>query len=109
MTLTFDSVRLLFYRRIFPVRELKLALQIAMGIVIAYFFGSVLSLIFQWYVSAGRCCLSFTKILPSAPIDKYWNREKPGSCVNGDIVLIVPGAINAVLNFLIIALVRRTL
>ncbi|KAI4133647.1 MAG: hypothetical protein LQ341_006147 [Variospora aurantia] len=78
---------LLFYRRIFPVRELKLALQIAMGIVIAYFFGSVLSLIFQ-----------------CAPIDKYWNREKPGSCVNGDIVLIVPGAINAVLNFLIIAL-----
>ncbi|KAL8974748.1 MAG: hypothetical protein Q9197_001010 [Variospora fuerteventurae] len=78
---------LLFYRRIFPVRELKLALQIAMGIVIAYFIGSVLSLIFQ-----------------CAPIDKYWNREKPGSCVNGDVVLIVPGAINAVLNFLIIAL-----
>ncbi|KAL8987445.1 MAG: hypothetical protein Q9177_003341, partial [Variospora cf. flavescens] len=78
---------LLFYRRIFPVRELKLALQIAMGIVIAYFIGSVLSLIFQ-----------------CAPIDKYWNREKPGSCVNGDIVLIVPGAINVVLNFLIIAL-----
>ncbi|KAI4289525.1 MAG: hypothetical protein L6R35_001206 [Caloplaca aegaea] len=68
---------LLFYRRIFPVRELKLALQIAMGIVIAYFIGSVLSLIFQ-----------------CAPVDKYWNREKPGSCVNGDIVLIVPGAIN---------------
>ncbi|KAL8644091.1 MAG: hypothetical protein Q9210_007429, partial [Variospora velana] len=78
---------LLFYRRIFPVRELKLALQIAMAIVIVYFLGSVLSLIFQ-----------------CTPIDKYWHREKPGSCVNGDIVFLVPGAINVALDFLIIAL-----
>lgn len=46
--LTHYLSRLLFYRRIFPVREIKLVLQIAMAIVVAYFVGSLLSSVFQW-------------------------------------------------------------
>ncbi|KAL8955815.1 MAG: hypothetical protein Q9193_006462 [Seirophora villosa] len=78
---------ILFYRRIFPVQELKLALQIAMAVVIAHFLGSILSSLFQ-----------------CTPTDKYWHREKPGYCVNGDTVILIPGALNVVLDFLILAL-----
>ncbi|KAI4110700.1 MAG: hypothetical protein LQ345_006956, partial [Seirophora villosa] len=38
------------------------------------------------------------------PTDKYWHREKPGYCVNGDTVILIPGAVNVVLDFLILAL-----
>lgn len=44
-----DSVSsLAFYRRIFPVQQLKLLLLIATGIVLCYLVGSVLTAIFQW-------------------------------------------------------------
>lgn len=46
--LTHCLSRLLFYRRIFPVREIKRVLQIAMAVVVAYFVGSLLSALFQW-------------------------------------------------------------
>ncbi|KAL8818666.1 MAG: hypothetical protein Q9223_002739 [Gallowayella weberi] len=81
------SPRLLFYRRIFPVREIKLVLQIATAAVVAFFVGSLLASLFQCF-----------------PIDKFWHRDRHGHCVNGNHVILVPGAINAVLDFLIIGL-----
>ncbi|KAI4095728.1 MAG: hypothetical protein LQ344_001445 [Seirophora lacunosa] len=58
-----------------------------MAVVIAHFLGSILSSLFQ-----------------CTPTDKYWHREKPGYCVNGDTVILIPGAVNVVLDFLILAL-----
>ena len=48
----------------------------------------------------GRC---------SQPIHHFWDRAKaePGKCANGDLVQIVPGAINCVLDFFIIMLVSH--
>ena len=44
-----DSISsIAFYRRIFPVQQLKLLLFIATGIVICYFLGSLLTAVFQW-------------------------------------------------------------
>lgn len=46
----------------------------------------------------GRC---------SQPIHHFWDRAGPGKCANGDLVQIVPGAINCVIDFFIIMLVCR--
>ncbi|CAL8584661.1 hypothetical protein XPA_010249 [Xanthoria parietina] len=78
---------LLFYRRIFPVREIKRVLQIAMAVVVAYFVGSLLSALFQ-----------------CTPIHKFWHRDAPGHCVDGNQIILIPGAINTVLDFIIIGL-----
>ena len=45
---------LAFYRRIFPVQQLKLLLMIATGIVLCYFLGSLLTAVFQWYSSTSN-------------------------------------------------------
>lgn len=78
---------LAFYRRIFPVQQLKLLLMIATGIVLCYFVGSLLTAVFQ-----------------CQPIHHFWDRAGPGKCANGDLVQIVPGAVNCVIDFLIIML-----
>lgn len=78
---------LAFYRRIFPVQQLKLLLVAATGIVICYFLGSLLTAIFQ-----------------CQPIHHFWDRAGSGKCANGDLVQIVPGAINCVIDFIIIML-----
>ena len=41
----------------------------------------------------------------SKPVDRYWLRTKPGSCVDGDRLMLIIGGINCVMDFLIIALV----
>lgn len=37
-----------FYRRIFPVQELKLLLFVAVSVVLFYFIGSICVTLFQW-------------------------------------------------------------
>ena len=44
----------------------------------------------------------------STPIHRFWDLTQPGHCVSGDNILLVPGAINCVLDFLIIILVGST-
>lgn len=44
----------------------------------------------------------------SQPIHHFWDRAGPGKCANGDLVQIVPGAINCVIDFLIIMLVSHS-
>ena len=41
---------LTFYRRIFPVQQLRLLLYIAIGVVAAYYTASIFATIFQWYI-----------------------------------------------------------
>ena len=41
----------------------------------------------------------------SQPIHHFWDRTETGKCANSDLVQIVPGAINCVLDFFIIMLV----
>lgn len=43
-----------------------------------------------------------TKYFESTPIQRSWNRTIPGTCSKQDDVVIIPGAINCVLDFLII-------
>ncbi|KAL8673436.1 MAG: hypothetical protein Q9168_002140 [Polycauliona sp. 1 TL-2023] len=78
---------LLFYRRIFPVREIKLVLRIATAAVVAFFLGSIFVTVFQ-----------------CTPIHKFWDFNAPGQCRNGNHIILVPGAINTVLDFIIIGL-----
>ena len=41
----------------------------------------------------------------SQPIHGFWDKAVPSKCVKGDNILVVPGAINAVLDAFIISLV----
>lgn len=41
----------------------------------------------------------------STPIHKFWHRDAPGHCVDGNQIILIPGAINTVLDFIIIGLV----
>lgn len=100
-------IRLLFYRRIFPVREIRLVLHVATAAVIAYFIGSLLPSVFQWYVLLSpHGYIAMTNCSHSLPVHKFWHRTVPGHCLNGDTLIIVPGAVNVVLDFFIVALVR---
>ena len=56
--------------------------------MVLYYAGSLLATIFQ-----------------CTPVDHYWHPDSQGHCTNGDNILIVPGAINCVLDALIIFLV----
>lgn len=86
-----------------------MVLLIATAAVIAYFFGSLFSSVFQWYVArSAPGSLWVTDCSHSIPIHKFWHRTTPGHCVNGDTVIIVPGAVNVVLDFFIVALVSTS-
>ncbi|KAL8859341.1 MAG: hypothetical protein Q9178_004279 [Gyalolechia marmorata] len=38
------------------------------------------------------------------PIRKYWYRKEAGHCADGDEIMLVPGSIDVVLNFIIVSL-----
>lgn len=76
-----------FYRSIFPLRQINIALVIATAVVIAHFLASIALAIFT--------CI---------PIRHFWNQEVPGKCIGTRFSLVLPGAINCVLDFFIIFL-----
>lgn len=41
----------------------------------------------------------------STPIHKFWYRNAPGHCADGNQIILIPGTINTVLDFIIIGLV----
>lgn len=43
---------------------------------------------------------------PSQPIHGFWNKDIPFHCVSGDNILVVPGAVNAVLDGFVIFVVK---
>jgi len=43
----------------------------------------------------------------SQPIHGFWDKTIPSRCISGDNILVVPGAINAVLDGCVILLVGR--
>lgn len=40
----------------------------------------------------------------SQPIHGFWDVKIPRHCINGDHILLIPGIVNAVLDFLIVAI-----
>ncbi len=61
-------------------------------------------------VSASACCFHVNpgSLSFSQPIHAFWDREVPHHCISGDDILVVPGAINAVLDGLVILLVGKS-
>ena len=51
----------------------------------------------------GKWCADTSE---SQPIHGFWDKNVPSHCISGDKILIVPGAFNAVLDGLVILLVR---
>ncbi|CAD6593677.1 MAG: hypothetical protein ASARMPRED_007807 [Alectoria sarmentosa] len=80
---------LAFYRRIFPIAELKLILIIMTTVVVMYTTAVSTLIIFQCH-----------------PIRKFWEFEQPGHCLSGLEDLIVSGSVNTVLDFTIVCLVK---
>lgn len=78
---------LTFYRRIFPVTEIRIWLYIGYGVVGSYAIATLCSATFQ-----------------CQPIHGFWDKSISSHCVSGDDILVVPGSINAVLDAFIIAL-----
>ena len=94
---------LAFYRRIFPIAQLRLTLYLACFIVTAFGIGTLASSIFIWLVNS-TILPEILLILRSKPIHGFWNRHVPSKCLSGDHILLIPGTINTVLDFFIVAL-----
>ena len=43
-------------------------------------------------------------ISPSQPIHGFWDVKSPRHCINSDHILLIPGTLNAVLDFFIVAI-----
>ncbi|KAL2058653.1 hypothetical protein ABVK25_001381 [Lepraria finkii] len=78
---------LTFYRRIFPVTEIRFWLYTGYGLVSCYAIATLCATTFQ-----------------CQPIHGFWDKTIPSHCVSGDNILIVPGAFNAVLDAFVILL-----
>lgn len=57
------------------------------------------------YIPEGHSDIRKLKQYQSQPIHGFWDKTIPSHCVSGDDILVVPGAINAVLDGLVILLV----
>ncbi|KAG6993905.1 hypothetical protein G7Y79_00049g084650 [Physcia stellaris] len=78
---------LAFYHRIFPLSDIKRTLYVAYMVVASYGIGTLASTTFQ-----------------CQPIHGYWDVKIPRHCMSGDYILLIPGIVNAVLDFLIVAI-----
>lgn len=89
---------LAFYRRIFPIQQLRLVLLITMGVVVGFTFINFMVVIFQ--------CV---------PIYAFWDVKERfisghARCINVDALFLSSGSVNCVLDFFITMMVRsRTL
>ncbi|KAF6217677.1 hypothetical protein HO133_006779 [Letharia lupina] len=78
---------LAFYRRIFPIAELRLILIVMTTVVVMYTTAVSTLIIFQ-----------------CRPIRKFWEFELPGYCINPKNNLAVSGSVNTLLDFMIVCL-----
>ena len=79
---------LAFYRRIFPIRQLRIILYVLSATVLIFTTAVVLISIFQ-----------------CSPINRYWNPKEPGHCsIDMKTNLYITGAINTSLDFIIVML-----
>ena len=95
MTICLNKLSILaFYRRIFPISQLRIVLMVTTATVLSYTVACLLLLIMQ--------CL---------PIHAFWDLElklTPGRsrCVDTDRLFLVSGGVNCFLDFLIVLMVR---
>ena len=95
LTTGFNKVAILvFYRRIFPIQQLRVVLLISTAIVICFTFTNLIVIIFQ--------CV---------PIHTFWDvKERVPSgrarCINVDDLFLASGSVNCLLDFLITMMVR---
>ncbi|KAL2036834.1 hypothetical protein N7G274_010377 [Stereocaulon virgatum] len=78
---------LTFYRRIFPVTEIRYWLYTGYALVGSYAIATLCATIFQ-----------------CQPIHGFWDKTIPLHCTSGDNILIVPGGFNAVLDAFVVLL-----
>ncbi|KAL4881845.1 hypothetical protein BJY04DRAFT_217914 [Aspergillus karnatakaensis] len=83
---------LLMYNRIFPVRSIRLGSYILGGITLA------------WVIS-----VDLVAIFQCTPVQKAWNRQLPGTCIDLKAALIGNGAPNFITDILILALPGRSI
>ena len=95
LTTGFNKLAILaFYRRIFPIQQLRLVLLIVTAIVTCFTFTNLIVVIFQ-----------------CTPIHTFWDvgeRMIPGyaHCINVDDLFLASGSVNCLLDFLITMMVR---
>lgn len=78
---------LAFYRRIFPIAELKFILIVMTTLVVMYTTAVSTLIVFQCH-----------------PIRKFWEPKQPGHCISALNDLIISGSINTILDFTIVCL-----
>ncbi|KAL6720706.1 hypothetical protein ACLMJK_002631 [Lecanora helva] len=76
---------LTFYRRIFPVSEIRIWLYVGYTAVGCYFVATLCVTTFQ-----------------CQPIHGFWDKAIGAHCISGDDILVIPGALNAVLDGFVI-------
>ena len=79
---------LAFYRRIFPIKQLG-KICLILGVVVG-----------SWLVA----CL-ITEGLQCRPLSSFWYQSKTADCVDLEKIFVGAGSINAVMDFVIVALV----
>ena len=95
LTTGFNKLAILaFYRRIFPIQQLRIVLLIATAVVTCFTFTNLIVVIFQ--------CV---------PIHTFWDVEErmiPGHahCINVDDLFLASGSVNCLLDLLITMMVR---
>lgn len=94
LTTCFNKLSILaFYRRIFPISQLRIVLISTTVVVCTFTVTGLLVVIFQ-----------------CRPISAFWNIEDrltPGlkQCINGDLFILVAGSLNCFLDFFIVLIV----
>ena len=93
LTICFTKLSIIaFYRRIFPIAQLRVILWITTATVVSFTIASVLVIILQ--------CI---------PVHTFWaiqDRQAAGArCLDTDTFLLVSGGINCVLDFFIVMIV----
>ena len=103
------SLSLLFYRRIFPIKQFKMPLIITGLVVFCYMLSVFFANMFQWYDNLKLIRVRGSHRLtygPSKPIRYFWMGPAiGGKCTALDRMFLASGSINVVLNFIILALV----
>lgn len=82
---------LCFYRHIFFVKDAYRKASLALMVVVtAWFIGTQIG-----------------NLIICRPIDSFWNRAKPGKCLNFNVMFLATGVVDTVLDIMILLLPVR--
>ena len=83
---------ILFFYRTFPSRKLRLCLWVVAVVVLLWFVGTELAVVFQ-----------------CSPVHKFWDQEVDGTCIDLRTYLFAQAIPNIVTDIIILALPLRSL